>query len=176
VKIPFYILGLLMRYGPQQGYKIKQLMSEGIADFTKIKQATVYNNLEKLKNNGYVNSNVDNNGTGPEKIVYSINDSGITYFNSLLNKVLQKSYNAEFDFDGALYFHSFTDNNTIIKNLEIQGEYIQNHLKGLIINKEITISNLLPEYRVYCKSIFNHHIYHIEAELKWIKETIEDLS
>ena len=104
MKIPFYILGLLMRYGPQQGYKIKQLMSEGIADFTKIKQATVYNNLE------------------------------------------------------------------------IQGEYIQNHLKGLIINKEITISNLLPEYRVYCKSIFNHHIYHIEAELKWIKETIEDLS
>ena len=75
MKIPFYILGLLMRYGPQKGYKIKQLVSEGITAFAKIKQSTVYNNLEKLKNNGYVNSNVDNNGTGPEKIVYSINDS-----------------------------------------------------------------------------------------------------
>ena len=176
MKIPFYILGLLMRYGPQQGYKIKQLMSEGITAFAKIKQATVYNNLKKLEDSGYVNSNVGNDSTEPDKIVYSINDSGITYFNSLLNKVLQKSYTAEFDFDGVLYFSSFTDNNTILKNLEIQGEYIQNHLKGLIINREITISHMPLEYRVYCKSIFDHHIYHIEAELKWIQETIEELS
>jgi len=176
MKIPFYILGLLMRYGPQHGYSIKQIISEGIADFKKIKQTTIYNHLEKLRNSGYIDSNVENDSNEPEKIVYSINDSGITYFNSLLNKILHNNYKAEFDFDGALYFHSFTDNNTIIKNLEIQGEYIQNHLKGLLINKETTASKIPPEYRVYCKSIFDHHIYHIEAELKWLKKTIEELS
>jgi DNA-binding PadR family transcriptional regulator len=176
MKIPFYILGLLMRYGPQYGCNINQLMSKGIADFAKIKQTTIYNHLEKLKNSGYIDSNVGTDSNEPEKISYSITDTGINYFNSLINKILHKNYKAEFDFDGALYFHSFTDNNAIIKNLEIQGEYIQNHLKGLLINRETTISNIPAESRVYCKSIFNHHIHHLEAELKWIIETIEELS
>ena len=176
MKVPFYILGLLMRYGPQHGYNIKQLVSDGIADFAKIKLPTIYYHLEKLAGNGYIDSNVEKDGNRPERIVYSINESGIKYFNSLLNKILHENYNVEFDFDGALYFHSFTDKNTIINNLRKQKEYIQNQLKELIVHKENALNNLLPEYRIYCKSIFNHHIYHFETELKWIEETIKELS
>lgn len=176
MKVPFYILGLLMRYGPQHGYNIKQLVSDGIADFAKIKLPTIYYHLEKLAGNGYIDSNIEKDGNRPERIVYSINDSGIKYFNSLLKKVLYENYNIEFDFDGALYFHSFTDNKTLIKNLIKQKEYIQNQLKELIVHKEIALNNLLPEYRIYCKSIFNHHIYHFDTELKWIEETIKELS
>ena len=35
--IPLYILGFLLRYGPQHGYQIKKLISEQMADFTSIK-------------------------------------------------------------------------------------------------------------------------------------------
>ena len=176
MKVPFYILGLLMRYGPQHGYNIKQLVSDGISDYAKIKLPTIYYHLEKLAGNGYIDSNIEKDGNRPERIVYSINESGMKYFNSLLKKVLHENYNIEFDFDGALYFHSFTDNKTLIKNLIKQKQYIQNQLKELIIHKENAINNLLPEYRIYCKSIFNHHIYHFETELKWIEETIKELS
>lgn len=47
MKVPFYILGLLMRYGPQHGYNIKQLVSDGISDFAKIKLPTIYYHLKK---------------------------------------------------------------------------------------------------------------------------------
>lgn len=176
MKVPFYILGLLMRYGPQHGYNIKQLVSDGIADFANIKLPTIYYHLEKLAEKGYVDSNVEKDGNRPERIVYSITDAGVTHFNSLLKKILNENYSVEFNFDGALYFHTFTDNKTIIKNLKLQEEYIQNKLKEVIIHKESAISNLQPEYRPYCKSIFNHHIYHMETELKWISETIKELS
>jgi DNA-binding PadR family transcriptional regulator len=176
MKVPFYILGLLMRYGPQHGYNIKQLISEGIADFAKIKLPTIYYHLEKLAEKGYVDSNIEKDSNRPERIVYSITDSGIAYFNSLLNKILHENYAIEFDFDGALYFHSFADSNSIIKNLNTQEEFIQNKLKELINNKETAVNKLLPEYKVYCESIFNHHIYHLEAELKWINDTLKGLS
>ena len=176
MKVPFYILGLLMRYGPQHGYNIKQLVSEGISDFAKIKLPTIYYHLEKLAEKGYVESNVEKDGNRPERIVYSITDSGVTYFNSLLKKILDENYSVEFNFDGALYFHTFADNNAIIKNLKQQEEFIENKLKELINTKEIAVRKLLPEYKIYCISIFNHHIYHLEAELKWISETLKELS
>ena len=75
-----------------------------------------------------------------------------------------------------IVFLSPTGIKTLIKNLIKQKQYIQNQLKELIIHKENVINNLLPEYRIYCKSIFNHHIYHFETELKWIEETIKELS
>ena len=34
--IPLYILGLLLRFGPQHGYQIKKLLEEQLEDFTQI--------------------------------------------------------------------------------------------------------------------------------------------
>ena len=176
MKVPFYILGLLMNCGPQHGYNIKQIISDQIADFTKIKLPTIYYHLEKLSKKGYVDANIEKDGNRPERIVYSINDSGIKYFKSLLNKILQEDYTVEFNFDGALYYSRFTDNNAIIKSLKRQQELIQNKLRELVIHKEMTLIKMLPENKFYCQSIFNHHIYHLETELKWINETIKGLS
>ncbi|MDR3593622.1 PadR family transcriptional regulator [Clostridium sp.] len=175
MKVPFYILGLLMNYGPQHGYNIKQLISDGIADFAKIKLPTIYYHLEKLSEKGYVDSNVEKDGNRPERTVYSINDSGVKYFKSLLNKILQEEYTIEFNFDGILYYSKFADNNTIIKSLKRQQELIQSKLSRLVIHKETTLRKMLPENKIYCLSIFNHHIYHLETELKWIDETIKGL-
>ena len=44
--IPLYILGLLLRFGPQHGYQIKKLLEEQLEDFTQIKLPTVYYHLE----------------------------------------------------------------------------------------------------------------------------------
>lgn len=165
-----------MNYGPQHGYNIKQLISEEIADFTKIKLPTIYYHLEKLAEKGYVDSNIEKDGNRPERIVYSINDLGINYFKSLLNKILQENYTLEFNFDGALYYSRFTDINAIVKSLKRQQGLIENQLKELVIHKEITLSKMLPENKIYCLTIFNHHIYHLETELKWINETLKELS
>ncbi|PJI07971.1 MULTISPECIES: PadR family transcriptional regulator [Clostridium] len=175
MKVQLYILGILMRYGPKHGYSIKQIVSDNIADFAKIKLPTIYYHLDKLAQKGYINYVVERDGNRPEKTVYSITDLGVTYFNSLINKILNENYSVEFDFDGVLYFSDFANKKAVIKNLNKQKDYIENKLKELVNDKDNTVNKLLPEYRIYCISIFNHHIYHLETELKWINETLRGL-
>lgn len=175
MKVQLYILGILMRYGPKHGYSIKQIVSDNIADFAKIKLPTIYYHLDKLAQKGYINYVVEKDGNRPEKTVYSITDSGVTYFNSLINKILNENYSVEFDFDGVLYFSDFANKKAVIKNLNRQKGYIENKLKELVNDKDNTVNKLLPEYKNYCISIFNHHIYHLETELKWINETLKGL-
>ncbi|PJI10442.1 MULTISPECIES: PadR family transcriptional regulator [Clostridium] len=176
MKIQLYILGILMRYGSKHGYSIKQIVSDNIADFAKIKLPTIYYHLDKLAEKGYINYVIEKDGNRPEKTVYSITDSGVSYFNSLINKILAENYSLEFDFDGVLYFSEFVNKKTVIKNLNRQKDYIENKLKELANNKDNTVKKLLPECRIYCINIFNHHIYHLETELKWINETLKGLS
>lgn len=175
MKVQLYILGILMRYGPKHGYSIKQIVSDNIADFAKIKLPIIYYHLDKLAQKGYINYVVEKDGNRPEKTVYSITDLGVKYFNSLINKILNEDYSVEFDFDGVLYFSDFANKKAIIKNLNRQKVYIENKLKELVNDKDNTVDKLLPEYRIYCISIFNHHIYHLETELKWINETLKEL-
>ena len=52
--IPLYILGLLLRFGPQHGYQIKKLLEEQLEDFTQIKLPTVYYHLEKMEAAGLI--------------------------------------------------------------------------------------------------------------------------
>ncbi len=67
--IPLYILGLLLRLGPQRGYQIKKLMEEQLEDFTQIKLPMVYYHLEKMEIAGLVTAHRDKQGACPEKTV-----------------------------------------------------------------------------------------------------------
>ena len=117
MKIPFYLLGLLIRYGPQHGYRLKQIIEETISDFAKIKLPTIYYHLDKLKENGYVAETTDKEGNRPEKMVYTITDKGEEYYDELLMKQLTESYSPEFSIDGVLYFRDRADHNTLLEEL-----------------------------------------------------------
>ena len=64
--IPLYILGLLLRFGPQHGYQIKKLLEEQLEDFTQIKLPTVYYHLEKMEAAGLIEAHRDRQGARPE--------------------------------------------------------------------------------------------------------------
>jgi len=176
MKIPFYILGLLLRYGPQHGYKLKQIIEERISDFAKIKLPTLYYHLEKLKEKGLVTETTDKDGNRPEKQVFAISERGKVYFRELYKEMLSTSYSSEFLFDGAIYFKEYigdkelkdelySKRNTILKKLE----YVNNHRNNVMDKIDET-------GRWSAEVIFDHHIYHLEAELKWIEKAIEGLS
>ena len=65
--IPFYILGLLQRFGPQHGYQIKKIISEQLADFTQIKLPVIYYHLEKMTQDELISPDCEKNGNRPEK-------------------------------------------------------------------------------------------------------------
>ena len=86
--IPLYILGLLLRFGPQHGYQIKKLLAEQLEDFTQIKLPTIYYHLEKMEEAGLIISQNAKEGTRPEKKVYHVSESGCKRFRELLYRTL----------------------------------------------------------------------------------------
>lgn len=176
MKIPFYLLGLLLRYGPQHGYRIKQITEERIAAFAKIKLPTIYYHLDKLKNQGYVTQTMDKDGNRPEKMVYTITESGTRYFDELLEKQLKDSYSPDFAIDGVLYFKEKADQEKLLKELQNRREEIHAKLKLLEIRKESTLTHIHELGRFSAEAIFDHHICHLEAEYNWLEKTIKGLS
>lgn len=175
MKIPFYILGLLLRYGPQHGYRLKQIIDDTISDFAKIKLPTIYYHLDKLKNQGYITETPDKYGNRPEKMVYSITDKGTKYFDDLLAKQLKESYSPEFPIDGVLYFIEKTDRNNLLKELIYKKTELSNKIEALEKHKENALNNMPQIGRPSAEIIFQHHILHLKAELEWLEITIKGL-
>ena len=80
VMIPLYILGMLLRYGPQHGYQIKKMLMEQMADFTDIKLPTIYYHLDKMEAAGLITARNVKEGVRPEKRVYHVSDQGNRHF------------------------------------------------------------------------------------------------
>lgn len=176
MKIPFYLLGLLLRYGPQHGYRLKQIIEDSISDFAKIKLPTIYYHLDKLKEKGYVTETLDKDGNRPEKLVYSITVSGREYFDELFDKLLKERYSLEFPLDGVLFFKDKIDNVKLQKEFDCKKEEIIKALELLNRHKVKTLSNIHEQGKFSAEIIFEHHICHLEAELAWLEGTIKGLS
>ncbi len=176
MKIPFYLLGLLIRYGPQHGYSLKQYISEGIADFSKIKLPTIYYNLNRLLENGYVTASVDREGNRPEKTIYAITEKGRNYFSTLLGEILREEFQTEFNLDGVLYFYQLGDMEYILNSLKCRRKELTEQSRSLTRHREKVIQGVPNHAKFLTEAIFNHHLYHLEAEHKWLTEVIEGLS
>ena len=176
MKIPFYILGLLLRYGPQHGYSLKQIIEETIADFAKIKLPTIYYHLDKLKEQGFVTETLGKDGNRPEKMVYQITEKGEKYFDELFIKQLSESYSPEFSIDGIFYFNERTAGNFLLEELQNKVQEIRTKLKTLERHKANSLSNIPDQGKFAAEVIFEHHRLHLEAELIWLQKTIEGLS
>lgn len=175
MKVQFYILGLLLRYGPQHGYRLKQKVEEGISDFAQIKLPTIYYHLDKMKENGYVSASSEKDQNRPEKTVYSITENGEKYFYTLQKKMEVEELNFEFSLDGIIYFHERIDMDEyslVIKNTRRR---VEAELGRIEARRDSTLCVIPREDRTSASAIFNHHIYHLKAELEWLKEQEKEI-
>lgn len=172
MKVPFYILGLLIRYGAQSGYSLKQIIEKDISDFAHIKLSNIYYHLEKLFDKGYVTMEIDKDGNRPEKQVYTITESGKKYFNILMEKQLNEKFILEFSLDGVLYFKDMIEEDVFIKSLENSREEIKSHIKFLKEHKKNTLDNMNEKGKASANAIFDHSIIHLEAEFLWIEKLL----
>lgn len=173
--IPLYILGLLLRFGPQHGYQIKKLMEDQLEDFTQIKLPTVYYHLEKMESAGLITAHRDKQGTRPEKTVYQVSDAGTDKFRELLLQALQIEYRPSFDIDGVLYFSDALDNGALADSLSHHIANMKKVLAALEIHHEETIAHIPEIYRTSADIIFEHHITHYKAELAWAEQSLDRL-
>ena len=173
--IPLYILGLLLRFGPQHGYQIKKLIAEQLEDFTQIKLPTVYYHLEKMEAAGLILANRDKQGTRPEKTVYQVNSAGEDKFKELLHQSLQINYRPSFDIDGTFYFSDSLECNALQDSLSQHIANLKKTLEALTIHSSETLAQIPEDYQTSANIIFNHHIHHYQAELSWAEESLNTL-
>lgn len=173
--IPLYILGLLLRFGPQHGYQIKKLMEEQMEDFTQIKLPTVYYHLEKMEAAGLVTAHRDKQSARPEKTVYQVSDSGADQFRELLLQTLQIEYRPTFDIDGALYFSDALESGALADSLRCHIANLKQTLDKLEIHRGETLAYIPEAYRTSADMIFEHHIHHYKAELAWAEQSLNRL-
>lgn len=173
--IPLYILGLLLRFGPQHGYQIKKLMEEQLEDFTQIKLPTVYYHLEKMETAGLVAAHRDKQGTRPEKTVYQVSNAGKDKFRELLLQTLQIEYRPTFDIDGTLYFSDVLENGALVDSLNRHAASLKQILSRLETHREVTLKRIPETYKTSADLIFQHHIQHYKAELVWAEQSLNRL-
>ncbi|KNZ40887.1 PadR family transcriptional regulator [Acetobacterium bakii] len=173
--IPLYILGLLLRFGPQHGYQIKKLIEEQLEDFTQIKLPTVYYHLEKMEAAGLILANRDKQGARPEKTVYQVSNTGEDKFKELLHQSLQINYRPIFDIDGTFYFSDSLDHSDLLDSLNQHIVNLEKTLDVLIIHCNETLAHIPEDYKTTANIIFKHHILHYQAELSWAEESLNTL-
>lgn len=173
--IPLYILGLLLRFGPQHGYQIKKLMEEQLEDFTQIKLPTVYYHLEKMEKGSLITAHRGKQGARPEKTVYQISDTGVDKFKELLVQSLQIEYRPTFDIDGTLYFSDALESGALTESLSKHITNLKKTLAELEIHRKETMEHIPEEYKTSANIIFEHHILHYKAEFIWTEQSLNSL-
>lgn len=169
MKVQTYILGFLIRYGPQHGYRLKQQLAESAADFAQIKLPTIYYHLDKMKDRGLVSVYEEREGNKPERSVYSITEAGKGEFARLLNDMLNTSFRPEFELDAVLYFADFLDIGVITTALSAQQKYLETAIDHIQEHQVLTLAQLTGEARLMADIIFKHHLIHYQTELEWLK-------
>ncbi len=173
--IPLYILGMLLRYGPQHGYQIKKMISEQLSDFTDIKLPAIYYHLEKMEAGGLITAQAVKEGVRPEKRVYAISEAGVERFQQLLRRTLDLQYRPSFEVDSALFFSDYTDDAEFLLALECHVSNLNDSLQRIASHRQEVVPNLPSPMRSSADLIFAHHELHYQAERSWAERAIQIL-
>jgi DNA-binding PadR family transcriptional regulator len=175
MRIPFYILGLLMRYGPQHGEQIRKTIGDEVSDFTGIKPSVIYSRLGKMEKEGLLDGAREKTSGGPGKTRYSVTGEGRAAFRRLLGELLHFEYRPTFDADGLFYFHNSVAVSSMREALEGHIRTMQAALDRLRGRKAVTIPFVPEAATIPALTVFSHHERHYEAELAWAKDALASL-
>lgn len=96
--IDFIILGLVIEK-PMSCYEInKEIEIKNMSKWVKISSPAIYKNTPKLETRGFLSGKCVKEGQMPEKIIYSITESGHAQFEKLINKFTENLGNFNFQF------------------------------------------------------------------------------
>ncbi|MCY6485545.1 PadR family transcriptional regulator [Clostridium aestuarii] len=141
--INLIILGYLQHKEKSAYEMVKEFDIWNLTKWLKISNPSIYKNIIKLCDNGYLNSRTVKEGEMPEKTLYSLNEKGNAYFNELMEESSKHIGNVYLDFNAFL---------VNIENLpeEKRKEYLKN------------FKNKAKERREFVESVYNHEKQHNE--------------
>lgn len=176
MKVQTYILGFLLRYGPQHGYRLKQLIAENASDFTRIKLPTIYYHLEKMLADGLLSATGEQEGRRPERMVYEITEKGKTAWEKMLLESMNTRYEPEFIGDAVLYFSDALDSEVLRTALQKQAGYLEAVVGKIGVHRGDVMSHLPGRPGRMAVMIIDHHLAHYQTELQWIQDVLRKLA
>jgi len=170
--VPIYILGMLLRFGPQHGYQIKKLISDNLSDFTQIKLSLIYYHLDKMQKDGLLHAVHDNESNRLEKTVYSVTDKGREKFSDGLKALLHMEYHPVFEADAMFYFSDNIAKKDLVEHLKQYAEQLKAQISIIEKHKIESFQFIPDEMKSSAEVIFLHHELHYKVELEWAQKAI----
>ncbi|MFR5875895.1 MAG: PadR family transcriptional regulator [Eubacterium sp.] len=165
--IDLIVLGMLKKEA-LSAYDIQKLVEyRNISKWVKISTPSIYKKVLQLEEKGYIVGNTVKEGKMPEKVIYSLTDSGEQQFEKLMIEIASKP------------IQIFLDFNAVIVNLEsISSEKqikcltdIENNIKNLktYIEENIKLKENLPEIPETGMAVLQQQYQLAETIEKWIQ-------
>lgn len=169
--INLIILGYLKNNEKSAYEMVKEFEKWNMNKWLKISNPSIYKNIIKLCNAGYLNSRIVKEGEMPEKTLYSMNEKGNAYFNELMEESSKWIGNLYFDFNAFLvnienvpeekrkeYLLNFKD------KVKERTEFVQS------VHNEIEVSKERSGSEILILDLYNE-FYHILE--KWSEKVFE---
>jgi DNA-binding PadR family transcriptional regulator len=175
-KVPFYILGFLIRLGPLHGYQLKAHIEQEARDFAKIRLPNLYYHLASMREKGWIESTREREEGRPEKEIFSPTKEGKIRFAELFDRCLAEGAEWDFPLDGALFFSKGKMASSIAHSLREAEARATVALEGLAAHREEVLAEVPPTFRDVASLIIGHHERHYAAEKEWLAEAIRIFS
>ena len=165
------ILGLLSDK-PMSAYDMANLLeTQVVGRLVKISTPTVYKNIKKLYQNGYLTAEVVKEGEMPEKKIYTVTEEGYAHFLKLMEHFSGHFSDLYFDSNSFLSNIDKVDKETglkMLENLKIQlcnaRDWIVDHEREAKANNVFFAGRaIIKQYRMV-----------LNALVEWIHEVIEE--
>lgn len=110
--VDLMLLGFL-KDKPMNAYEIKKTAEQrNLTWWIKVSYPSMYRNINKLAEQGYIDGKVVKEGEMPEKTIYTINEKGEAYFLELMEKYSKHPASIYIDFTAVISNLNKVDNKT----------------------------------------------------------------
>ncbi|MFC1975461.1 PadR family transcriptional regulator [Chloroflexota bacterium] len=167
--IDLAILGFLKRKSMSAYELAKFVEFIRMKKWMKIGSPTIYQNIKKLAANEYLSTETVKEGNMPEKVIYSLTESGEDYFLALMERFSEKP--------GKIYFGF----NTFIINLHLvdkdTGLEMLNNLQQFFYNGQQDLERDMAELQdapLGAKALMKQYQIVFDGMIQWIEELIKE--
>ncbi|MBU0462603.1 MAG: PadR family transcriptional regulator [Proteobacteria bacterium] len=167
--INLVILGILKKQNMNAYEMNKHIEYIRLKNWMKIGSTTVYQNLKKMAEKGYLSTGTFKNGNMPEKVIYALTDSGNAHFHELMGKFSKTPNPIYFDFNAFLFNLDLVDKDSGIAMLKDLRQFFQNSYANL--NKDREAINDAP---IGGNAIMGQYDQLFNTMIQWSNNLIEE--
>ena len=158
------LLGLLRRQ-EMHGYQLNEFIDNNLALCTDLKKPTAYYLLDQMAKDGWISAETEQEGNRPPRRVYRLTEACEAAFQRLLRENLAEYSPVNFAGDIGLGFLDWLAPAESLPLLETQKTQVTARLMEI---------ESIPAHAGSLGLIFAHQIHHLQAEILWLEQVIEN--